>query len=199
MPQLRGVIRPTTRAEAIQRAFNCLIAVPPPPGAPPGTLAQPIGYSLDQGQNGGQDPSAPHCASPNYGNRAWTSDCIGLVFYCLGLDRNQVGPDGKAGTADDYKGTRGTYLNCQATMDDALGPALYFEPVSGGIPAALAGDVVITPTHIELIVRPWTAVSLALTIGCSPRFDKTRKAGVGVGHPWSKDCIALRYKRFKVG
>ena len=86
----RGAIRPTSHAEAVERARSMLGYVPAPhPETPAGYPVGPIQYRLKPGHNGGDDPYAPHPASWSYGHRTPTCDCVGLVMWAWGLDRMQ--------------------------------------------------------------------------------------------------------------
>lgn len=183
----RGAIRPTTRKESVQRAFAMLTAVPYPPNPSVDDAGnKPISYRLTD-YNGGKDPYAMHCADWSYGGRTPTADCVGLVLWCSGIDRLQPS----------YKGSRGEWLNCQSLIDDSVGDRLYCEPVIDEL--AIAGDWLVTGSHIAIIVRPAIYVGGVQTfdhvvIDCSPRHG--RSTAVGVGGPWSEACRVLRYKGY---
>jgi hypothetical protein len=177
----RGKIRPTTRQEAVARAFQMVCYLGHPPGSPDKTL-HPIGYRLEPGFNGGDNPFAEMCGSPSFGDRTYTADCIGMVLWALGIDRMQPG----------FSGYAGEWLNCPSILRDADHGSVYFEPVD--IAAALPGDALVTDEHIGLIVRAATEEQSPLVIDCSPRHGW--KTGVNTGEPWAPDCRAVRYKRF---
>ena len=86
---VRGLIRPTTGSEAIQRLKSLVgLRLPPPKGITAPT--QPIAYRLNE-NSGGKNPNAPHPAdwSGDIGWKRWTSDCVGTVVWGLGFDRYQ--------------------------------------------------------------------------------------------------------------
>jgi hypothetical protein len=181
----RGIIRPTTREDAIVRALSMLSFVGRPPGAPPGTIDTPIGYRLDPGHNGGQDPYAPHCAQPSFGDRAWTADCVGLVLWALGIDRKQPG----------FGGTSGEWLHCPSMIADAHGDRVYFEPVADDV--ALPGDLLVTIDHVGMLLRRACGDLDALVVDCSPAHG--RRSGVGTRVAWSDGAQVIRYLRFAEG
>jgi hypothetical protein len=86
---MRGAIRPTTAAEAVERARSMIGYCPElPEGAPSDAVGGPIRYRLRK-KNGGKDPNAPHPAAWSYGVRVPTADCVGFVAWTLGFDRYQ--------------------------------------------------------------------------------------------------------------
>jgi len=185
----RGAIRPTTAAQAVQRAFMMIITVPPPPaGAPPDGGNRPIWYRLED-ENGGKDPFAAHCADRSYGLRTPTADCIGFVLWCSGIDRYQP----------NYHGSRDGWLNCISLLNDADGAKIWCRPVLYS--AAQPGDWLITEDHIGIIVRPacylpdHTMTSDHLVVDCSPRHG--RAAAVNTGYPWSSTCRVVRYNGYQ--
>lgn len=119
-----GVLRPTTKAEAIARAKRLC-----------GTAGARIRYRLADHQ-GGRDPHADDCASH------WhslikriplaTSDCAGFVAWCLGFDRYQ--PKTFA--------TYGGWINCDSALIDARANCQLFHAVLTPEP----GDLVVFPS-----------------------------------------------------
>jgi hypothetical protein len=164
----RGEILYLHREEAVARAVSQLSVL---------VLGKPIHYRLKD-FNGGADPHAAHCASISPAGGAYkvktpTADCIGLVLWSSGIDRKQPG----------YEGSLGEWLNCSSLLADAHGEQRFCRPLATG-EAALAGDWVLTKTHIGMYLRA------GLVIDCSPRH--ARNAGVGTGVPWSSMCQTLR-------
>lgn len=160
-----------------------ILAIPKPPaGAPPDAGNRPIAYRLEGGYNGGDDPTAPHCASWSYGDRTPTADCIGLALWSCGIDRKQPG----------YSGTRGEWLNCASLLDDADGAMRFCEPIAVRSRTE-PGDLLITRDHVGVIVRPGVGEFDHLVVDCSPRHG--RSTAVGVGGPWSDACRVIRIKQ----
>lgn len=174
----RGAIRPTTPRLAATLAWHhATLLVQGADGN-----SRPVAYRLEE-KNGGRDPNAPHCADLSYPDIVPTSDCIGLVLFCSGIDRLQPG----------YKGSRGEWLNCASLLDDADSIGKFCNPTDDH--RARPGDWLVTRSHIAMIVRP--AVYFGgrlqfdhLVIDCSPRHGRT--TAVGVGAPWSDACRVLR-------
>jgi len=176
---LRGEILGLSRLEARDRAWEMITA----------RIAnrygelKPIAYRLEGGFNGGFAPGAAHCASWSYGERTPTSDCIGFVLWCSGIDRLQPG----------YHGTRGEWLNCASLMDDAIDGRKFCRPlVEMGVnkERVLAGDWLLTRDHIGIIVRPDTHGDRHLVADCSPRHG--RDAAINLGYEWSDACKVIR-------
>lgn len=185
---MRGKILYLTREEAVTRALSQVAVLPvPPPGSPLDAGNRPIAYRLEGGYNGGDDPTAPHCASWSYGYRTPTADCIGLVLWASGIDRKQPS----------FNGSRGEWLNCASLLDDADGAQVFCRPLSKSeLPTS--GDWVLTRGHIGMLIRPprvvghsgmWE-IAPALVVDCSPRHG--RQAAVGVGRVWSGNCRFIR-------
>ena len=150
-----------------------------PANAPAGTAPSPIGYRLEPGHNGGNNPKASHCGSPSYGDRVFTADCVGFVLWSLGIDRLQPG----------YKGSSGEWLHCPSIVNDADRDQRYFYPLDHA--GAIPGDVLVNRSHIAIIVRSDVAGE-HLVVDCSPRHG--RKTAIGTGLPWADDCRVVRYK-----
>jgi hypothetical protein len=175
---MRGTILRITREQAVTRVLSQITAMPLPPA---GTQRVPISYRQrpEGGYNGGFDPSAPHCASWSYGNRTPTADCIGLLLWASGIDRDQPG----------YKGSRGEWLNCASLLDDADGAGKFCRPLAKA-ESPIGGDWVLTRDHCGMLVRPETATTDALVVDCSPRHG--RKTAVNTGGFWSDACRVIR-------
>lgn len=194
---IRGTRRPTTRADAVARAFVDLCAIPmPPPGAPSDAGNRPIAYRLETA-NGGKNPFAQNCGDWSYGDRTMTADCVGAVCFWLGIDRYQPDPN----VFPEYGG----WMNTDSIIEHAQAlhwpPADLWRPVVGPLLPVRAGDVLVSPStrkplggrvpgHIGLIVRPATRVSDILVIDCSPTHGKD--TAIGLRGPWSKKCIVIR-------
>lgn len=198
----RGQIRPTTNAQAVDRA-RVMVGFKPvlPPRAPEGIARQPIRYRLSP-NNGGKNPYAQHPADWSYGRRTPTCDCIGLVVWCLGFDRLQKG----------HFEARGGWANTDSILADAYGPAEFFEVID----APELGCVVVygsvrrngrrRPGHIGLVVDPlpaefssdykecWTDVRV---IHCSRGNDTRTGAAVREtsAYAWRRRGVFLRYKK----
>lgn len=189
---IRGTRRPTTRADAVARAFVDLCAVPkPPPGSPLDAGDRPIAYRLETA-NGGKNPFAQNCGDWSYGNRTMTADCVGAVCFWLGIDRYQPDPE----VFPEYGG----WMNTDSIIQHADADAALWRRLRLG-ESPRAGDVLVSPStrkllggrkpgHIGLIVRPATRVSDILVIDCSPTHGKD--TAIGLRGPWSKECIVLR-------
>lgn len=152
-----------------------------------GSKVHPIGYRLKPGHNGGMDPTAEHCGQWSYGGRQLTADCIGLVMWASGLNRWQKG----------YKGPSGEWLDCNAIFKDAkeneAGRAAREWSYQVTWQEAKLGDWVVTPKHIEMVIRPeCNGNNGPLLIGCSPRFDTTCYQSIGVGRVWDRSAIVVR-------
>jgi hypothetical protein len=165
----RGLILGITRGQAVGRALSMLCEM---------VKGRPINYRLED-YNGGDNPSAPNCANMSYGGRTPTSDCIGLVLWASGVDRKQPG----------YKGSRGEWLNCASLLDDADGDQQFCRPITGA-GAPMAGDWVLTRSHIAMLLRPDGEDHDPLVIDCSPRHG--RRNAVGCGGFWSEACRVIR-------
>lgn len=176
----RGKIRKVIRPVSLERALRMLCFM----GSPtPGGEKVPLAYRLDPGFNGGNDPNADHCGSPSYGDRVFTSDCVGFVMWCLGLDRLQPG----------FGGVNGDWLNCKSMIFDAERDGKYFQPRD--YDKAEPADILITTSHVALILRPARGEFDHLVVDCSPRHG--RKTAIGIGGPWSESCRVLEYTRFR--
>ena len=161
------------------RAFRALISIPIPPKGSPGDAGnRPINYRLEEA-NGGSDPGAEDCCDWSFGNRTPTSDCIGFVLWCSGIDRKQPG----------YIGTRGEWLNCASLMDDAKGAQRFCQLLRMG-EKERPGDWLMTRDHIGIVVRAECVDSDILVADCSPRHG--RKHAIGLGGPWSDACVVVR-------
>lgn len=148
---MRGAIRPTTPAEAVERARSMIGYVPAPHVlTPAGYQVGPIEYRLEPGYNGGANPDAAHPASWSFGYRTPTADCVGLVAWAMGFDRYQ--PDGRFPWW-------GGWVNTNSMIADATRTRTYFEQ----IPAPELGCAIVYETqggtigHVGLVVDPLPA------------------------------------------
>lgn len=190
---MRGVIRPTTAAEAVARGRRWAggRALPKPPGAPSGTKMVPLRYRLKAGFNGGKDPLAAHPGMPSYGDRTWTADCFGFVAWALGFDRYQVVRFPLSGG----------WLNTDSAVEDAKGRQRFFAPVAVPKP----GDIVVygrgggSVGHVGLVTTvpaEWDGDFAKVgVVHCSGGHD--RKLGYAIAEDnakiWAKRGMFLRY------
>lgn len=206
LPNVPGLFRPTTRAEAVERARRLA-----------GPAGAAIRYRLADHQ-GGRDPHAADCAShwksPIIGVSYATADCAGFVAWVLGFDRYQP---------KDFA-IYGGWLNCDSIVIDARTIESWFKIVNTPMP----GDVIVYPSidldhdgdrdrvgHIGLItaVMPswqresWGALRV---VHCSGGNDRIYKRAIRetTALPWAGaemykgrreerwGSMFLRYRRF---
>lgn len=179
----RGKWLALTSEQRVSRALANMMIIPiPPEGAPSDAGKKPIAYRLKD-VNGGDDPTAAHCAGWSYGLRTPTADCIGFLLHSGGIDRKQPL----------YAGIAGPWLHCPSLIADAKGAQRFVELVTGGV---APGDFLLTEDHCAMILRPDPDGSGGfshLVIDCSPRHG--RDTAIGIGYPWSASFTVCRLRQ----